>query len=160
MGTSETGRDRTSKRLLRSAQWLHSPQSARRLLSLWFFFFLFFFFLVFLGLYPCHMEVARLLVELELVLPAYAIAIATPDLSPLCHVHYSSWPHWILNPLSKARDWTCVLMDTSQIRFHWATTGTPQLAPFLALGNRETILVGFLTPNTIALPSVKNEIKV
>ena len=26
---------------------------------------------------------------------------------------------------SKARDWTCVLMDASQIRCHWAMTGTP-----------------------------------
>ena len=31
----------------------------------------------------------------------------------------------ILNPLSKARDGTLVLMDTSQIRFCWATVGTP-----------------------------------
>ena len=31
----------------------------------------------------------------------------------------------ILNPLSEARDQTFVLMDTSQIHFHWATTGTP-----------------------------------
>ena len=32
---------------------------------------------------------------------------------------------WILNPLSKARDQTCVFTDTSQIRFHWATVRTP-----------------------------------
>ena len=32
---------------------------------------------------------------------------------------------WILNPVSKARDWTCVLMDPSQIHFFWAMTGTP-----------------------------------
>ena len=31
----------------------------------------------------------------------------------------------ILNPLSEARDWTCVLTGASQIRFCWATTGTP-----------------------------------
>ena len=36
--------------------------------------------------------------------------------------------HWILNPLSEARNWTCVLMDASQIRFCWATMGTPELA--------------------------------
>ena len=29
----------------------------------------------------------------------------------------SSWQHRIFNPLSEARDRTCVLMDTSQIRF-------------------------------------------
>ena len=32
----------------------------------------------------------------------------------------------ILNPVSKARDQICILMDASQIRFHWATTGTPK----------------------------------
>ena len=32
--------------------------------------------------------------------------------------------HWILNPMSEARDQTCFLMDTSQIHFCWATTGT------------------------------------
>ena len=32
---------------------------------------------------------------------------------------------WILNPLSEARVRTWVLMDTSQIHFYWATTGTP-----------------------------------
>ena len=31
-----------------------------------------------------------------------------------------------LNPLSKARDQTLVLMGASQIRFHWATMGTPR----------------------------------
>ena len=31
-----------------------------------------------------------------------------------------------LNPLSEAGDQTCVLVDTSQIYFCWATMGTPQ----------------------------------
>ena len=31
---------------------------------------------------------------------------------------------WIL-PLHEARDRTCILMDASQIHFHWATTETP-----------------------------------
>ena len=39
----------------------------------------------------------------------------------LCH---SSWQCWILNPLSKPRDQTQVLMDTSQVCYLWATTGT------------------------------------
>ena len=34
----------------------------------------------------------------------------------------------ILSPLSEARDWNCVLMDASQIRFCWATMETPQRA--------------------------------
>ena len=37
-------------------------------------------------------------------------------------LHHSSWQHWILNPLSKARDQTCILRDTSH--FCWATAGT------------------------------------
>ena len=42
-----------------------------------------------------------------------------PDPSCVCKSHHSLQQHWILNPLSKARDQTCVLMDTSQILFHW-----------------------------------------
>ena len=41
-------------------------------------------------------------------------------------LHHSSWQSRILNPLNKARDWNCVLMDASQILFQWATTGTPE----------------------------------
>ena len=37
----------------------------------------------------------------------------------------------ILNSLSEARDQTCVLMDTSQIGFHQATTGTPMSVTFI-----------------------------
>ena len=33
---------------------------------------------------------------------------------------------WTLNPLSKNRDRFHVLMDTSQIRYRWATIGTPE----------------------------------
>ena len=50
--------------------------------------------------------------------PAYATATAMPYLSCICDLHHSSWQRHILNPLSKARDQTCVLMDTSQIHFH------------------------------------------
>ena len=31
----------------------------------------------------------------------------------------------ILNPLSKARDWTCILMETSRFHYNWAKIGTP-----------------------------------
>ena len=37
---------------------------------------------------------------------------------------YSSWQCRILNPLSEARDRTCIIMDTSWVRHCWATTGT------------------------------------
>ena len=39
------------------------------------------------------------------------------DLSHVCDLHHSSRQHWILNPLSKAKNQTQVLVDTSQIRF-------------------------------------------
>ena len=60
--------------------------------------------LFFLGPYPWHMEAPRLGVKLELQLPAYTAATATPDLSSICDLHHSSQQRWILNPLSKARD--------------------------------------------------------
>ena len=41
-------------------------------------------------------------------------------------LHHSSQQHWILNPLSKARDWTCILLDTSWVHYCWATMGTPE----------------------------------
>ena len=63
------------------------------------------------------MEVPRLGVESELYPLAYATAIAKPDPSHICDLHHSSQQRQILNPLSKARDSTCVLMDASQIRF-------------------------------------------
>ena len=50
------------------------------------------------------MEVPRLGVILELQLLAYITATAMRDLSPVYDLHYSSQQHWILNPLSKARD--------------------------------------------------------
>ena len=61
------------------------------------------------------MEVPRLAVELELQLPAYTTATAMPDLNHICDLCCSSWQCQILNPLSKARDQTCILMDTSWV---------------------------------------------
>ena len=71
----------------------------------------------FFCLYPQHMDVSRLGVELELKLLAHTTATATLDLRHVCDLHHSSQQCCILNPLSKARDQTCVLMDTSQIHF-------------------------------------------
>ena len=68
------------------------------------FFFFFLVFLPFLGPLPQHMEVRRLGVESELQPPAYITATATRDLSCVCHLHHSSRPRRILNPLSEARD--------------------------------------------------------
>ena len=64
------------------------------------------------------MEVPKLGVELELQPTAYTAATATQDLSPVCAVHHSSQQCQILNPLRRARDETCILMDSSQICYH------------------------------------------
>ena len=74
------------------------------------------------------MKVPRLGIELELYLQAYTTATATPDPSRVCNLHCSSWQHQILNLLSKARDWTHILMDISWVHYFWATVGTPFLA--------------------------------
>ena len=39
------------------------------------------------------------------------------DLSCVCDLHHSSWQGQILNPLTEARDQTCILTDISQIHF-------------------------------------------
>ena len=51
-----------------------------------------------------HMEFPRLRIELELQLLAYATAPATPYLSCICDLCFTSQHHQIFNPLSKARD--------------------------------------------------------
>ena len=37
------------------------------------------------------------------------------DLSHFCNLHHSWWQRWILNPLSDAKDWTCILRDTGWV---------------------------------------------
>ena len=92
---------------------------------------LFCFVFVSLGPHLWHVEIPRLGVKSVLQLPAYTTATAMRDPSRICDLHHSSRQHWILNPLSKARDWTCILMYTSQIHFHWATIGTPRFLSWL-----------------------------
>ena len=76
---------------------------------------LIFFIFCFLGLHLRHMEDPKLGAELELLLLVYTTATATWDLSHICNLYHSSQQHWILNLLSKARDRTCILMDTCQV---------------------------------------------
>ena len=70
------------------------------------------------------MEVPRLGVKSELQLPAYTTATAIPDLSHICDLHHILQKHWILSLLSKARDGTRILMDTSRVCYHSAKTAT------------------------------------
>ena len=56
--------------------------------------------------------------ELELQLWAYTTATAKPHLSYICNLYCSLHQCQILNPLSGARDQTCILMDTSQVHYH------------------------------------------
>ena len=62
-----------------------------------------------------NMDVPRTGVELDLQLLVYTIATETLDPSLICDLHHSLWQQWIFNPLSKARDWTCILMDVSRV---------------------------------------------
>jgi len=50
------------------------------------------------------MEVPKLRLASELQLLAYTTATEKPDPSRVCDLHCSSGQHWILNPLSEARD--------------------------------------------------------
>ena len=88
-----------------------NPLSLRKwkeyLVLLFFFFFLFFF----LGPHLRQIEVPEPGVKLELQLSAYTRARA--DLS---YIFYCSlWQCRILNPLSKARDWICILKTLCQV---------------------------------------------
>ena len=71
------------------------------------------------------MEVSRIWVELELQLLAYTTATAMQDLSYICDLCHGLQQCRILNPLSKARDETRILMDTSWTLTCWATTENP-----------------------------------
>ena len=67
------------------------------------------FFFCFLGPHLQQMEVTKLGVKSELQL----LATATQDPSCVCNLHCSSQQCQILNPLTRARDRTHILMDTS-----------------------------------------------
>ena len=58
------------------------------------------------------MAAPRLWVELELQLPDYTRATATPDLSHICDLCHNLGQHWVFYPLGKARELTLNFMDT------------------------------------------------
>ena len=94
-------------------------------------------FVCFLGLHLRQMEILRLGIKREPQLLAYTTAAATQDPSSTCNLHHRSWQHWILNPLIKARNRNSILMDTSQICFHWAIMGTLRPTPKYAYQARK-----------------------
>ena len=75
------------------------------------------FFLSFLGPHPRHIEVPRLGVKSGLQQLADTTATATPDPSRVCDLPHCSQQHWILNPLSQARDGTRSPVDTSRVHY-------------------------------------------
>ena len=79
------------------------------------------------GLHLRHSEVPRLGVESELQLPVYATTTATQDPKLICNLHHSSRQCQILNPLSKAKDQTHVLMDASQVCWPLSRNGNSHL---------------------------------
>ena len=105
----------------------------------------FFFFLCLFRAHLWHMEVPRLGVQSELQLLAYTIATATQDQSCICDLHHSSQQCQILNPLSRTRDQTHVLVGTSWVRYHWAMIETPETVlitvELIGLGRRRLIPV-------------------
>ena len=90
-------------------------------------------FVCFLGPHLWHVEVLRLEVESELQLPIYTPATAMQDPSCICNLHHSSWQCWFLNPLSEARDQTCILMDTSWVHNPLIHNGNSCLFFFVCL---------------------------
>ena len=76
------------------------------------FFYLKIYIFFFLGLHLWQMEVPKLGVE-----AAAAYTTATPGPSHICNLRYSLQQCWIINPLSEARDRTCIciLMDTTWV---------------------------------------------
>ena len=92
--------------------------------------FLFVCFLLFLGLHLQHMEDPRLGVKSKLLLLACTTATATSDPSHVWNLCHSSHQHQILNPLSEARDQTCVVKDISQVRNPLSHNGNSQKSHF------------------------------
>ena len=88
------------------------------------------------------MEDPGLRAELELQLQAYTTAITLPDPSYVCDLHQSSWQHQIINPLSKARDQTHIIMDTSSL------TTEPQWELPSCLLNQQINFINSITKDT------------
>ena len=95
-------------------------------IKIWRTLYLFLFWLFFSGPHMQHMEVQGLGIKSGLQLPTYTTATATWDqaASSTCTTAHSNTG--FLNLLSKARDRTFILMDTSRVHYCRATIGTPE----------------------------------
>ena len=82
----------------------------------------------FWGPFSWHMEVPR--PEANQSCSFWPTTQIQPDPSRVFNLHHSSWQRQILNPLSKVRDWTHILMDTSRAHYSWAIEGTSENLSF------------------------------
>ena len=83
-------------------------------------------FFFFLPPHLWHIEVPGLgRIKLELQLQAYTTSTATWYLSCVCDLLHGLQQCQILNPLSVARDRTCILMGPFGFLTCWAIMGTP-----------------------------------
>ena len=89
------------------------------------FFFFFFFFFLFCLKTPMAYGSSQVTGRIGAIAAGLCHSPTAWDLSHVGSLQHSSWQHQIPDPLSKARNQTCVLIDTSQICFCWATMGTP-----------------------------------
>ena len=77
-----------------------------------------FLYIFFLGPHLQHMEMGfQARDQIRAVAAGLCHTHSNPDLNHICDLHHSLWQHEILNPLSKARDQTCIVMGTSQVGF-------------------------------------------
>ena len=86
-----------------------------------------------------HMEIPKLGVESGLQLPTYTTDTAMPNQSCICDLHHSSQQSQIHHPLSRARDQTHDLTDTSWSHCCWATMGTPKKTLLYAAYKQHTL---------------------
>ena len=84
------------------------------------------------------MEVPRLEVKWELQLPACATATAMQDLSCVCDLHHSSRQHRILDPPSKARDQTRILMDPGRVGVTLSHEGNSHIFVLILIYTKQT----------------------
>ena len=87
--------------------------------------FLFTYFLVFRAA-PAARRSSRARARIGAAAETYATATAAWDPSRICDLPCSLRQYWILIPLSKARDQTCILMDTSWVLHPLSHNGNAQ----------------------------------